>query len=163
MSTGLTKVQHALNKVALATSTASDIKAKTPEDFCSLCAKCSAENRTDRCAKNLIDVVGTVLGLNEQVDRVHAEEVLCDDVKYRTDEKKAYIDRVTPLMEKLEPGDGLRKLVQGAIDRMTKDDGLGMMQYRKDNLSKHRAELISTRSDYIIEKEKEELEDISYG
>ena len=163
MPTGLTKIQHALNKVALATSTASDIKAKTPEDFCSLCAKCSTKDRTDKCAKNLIDVVGTVLALNEQVDRVRAEELLCDDVTHRTNEKKAYITRVTPLMEKLEPSDELRKLVQGAIDRITEDDGLGMMQYRKDNLSKHRAELISTRSDYIIEKEKEELGDISYG
>ena len=93
-----------------------------------------------------------VIAFDTAIAAAHVKELLCDDAKHRTDEVAAYIARVTPLMEKLKPDDEMRVLVQTAVDRMTKDSGIEMMEYQKGNLIKYQQQLTVEKADYIAEK-----------
>jgi len=152
----ISKIQYALDKANLEHETLESVKERTPEQFCTWCAKCGEKDRTIECAKNISTGIQKILSLDIAKVDANNQEILCDDKDYRETTVAEFVVKMTKHINNPEVGTSMRKHIEKNLAEIQADDGVAALAMRKINLINYQLKLEEEKIQVIADYENEE-------
>ena len=166
----ISKIQYALDKAALSAESPESVKAKSPQQFCELCAKCLLAERTENCAKNIAKGVRQVLQLAlTEVDVTQA--ILDRDSRaFREAEALAYTTKLQAKLDYYNPklhsnskreevSKEIRDKAKANIAAVVADNGVARAAKQKVNCQKYLTQVTAQKEMVIEDYERWEVDE----